>query len=120
MVDKPAGIHVDYDTLQTRWDGVFAIGDNANMPASKAGVESLGDTLRLEYPLGLFRMAGATTEIPTAAGGFDPADGIPYEYFVDKTGFARPIHRRPENMAVPAWVLPSANNSSIYREGRLV
>jgi sulfide:quinone oxidoreductase len=38
MVDKPAGIDVDYDTLQTAWDGVFAIGDNANMPASKAGV----------------------------------------------------------------------------------
>jgi sulfide:quinone oxidoreductase len=38
MVDKPAGIDVDYDTLQTPWDGVFAIGDNANMPASKAGV----------------------------------------------------------------------------------
>lgn len=38
MVDTPAGIDVDYDTLQTRWDGVFAIGDNANMPASKAGV----------------------------------------------------------------------------------
>lgn len=38
LVDKAAGIDVDYDTLQTRWDGVFAIGDNANMPASKAGV----------------------------------------------------------------------------------
>jgi sulfide:quinone oxidoreductase len=38
MVDKPAGIDADYDTLQTPWDGVFAIGDNANMPASKAGV----------------------------------------------------------------------------------
>ncbi len=38
MVATPAGIDVDYDTLQTAWDGVFAIGDNANMPASKAGV----------------------------------------------------------------------------------
>ena len=38
MVATPAGIDVDYDTLQTPWDGVFAIGDNANMPASKAGV----------------------------------------------------------------------------------
>jgi sulfide:quinone oxidoreductase len=38
MVENAAGIDVDYDTLQTAWDGVFAIGDNANMPASKAGV----------------------------------------------------------------------------------
>jgi sulfide:quinone oxidoreductase len=38
MVENPAGIEVDYDTLQTQWDGVFAIGDNANIPASKAGV----------------------------------------------------------------------------------
>jgi sulfide:quinone oxidoreductase len=35
---EPAGITVDYDTLATKWDGVYAIGDNANMPASKAGV----------------------------------------------------------------------------------
>ena len=28
---------VDYDTLQTKWDNVYAIGDCADMPASKAG-----------------------------------------------------------------------------------
>jgi sulfide:quinone oxidoreductase len=38
LVATAAGIDVDSDTLQTSWDGVFAIGDNANMPASKAGV----------------------------------------------------------------------------------
>jgi len=38
LVDKPAGIDVDYDYLETQWDGVYAIGDNANLPASKAGV----------------------------------------------------------------------------------
>jgi sulfide:quinone oxidoreductase len=38
MVDSPAGIEVEYDTLATRWDGVHAVGDNANLPASKAGV----------------------------------------------------------------------------------
>jgi sulfide:quinone oxidoreductase len=39
MVDSPMGITVtDPDYLTTRWEGVYAIGDNANMPASKAGV----------------------------------------------------------------------------------
>lgn len=38
LADSPAGIKVDYDTLATRWDNVYAIGDCADMPASKAGV----------------------------------------------------------------------------------
>jgi sulfide:quinone oxidoreductase len=39
MVDGPVGIAItDPDRLETRWEGVYAIGDNANMPASKAGV----------------------------------------------------------------------------------
>lgn len=38
MVDSLAGIRVDYDTLETRWPNVYAIGDCADMPASKAGV----------------------------------------------------------------------------------
>ncbi len=32
------GVEVDVDTLATRWENVYAIGDAANMPASKAGV----------------------------------------------------------------------------------
>ena len=38
MADSLAGVRVDYDTLATRWDNVYAIGDCADMPASKAGV----------------------------------------------------------------------------------
>ena len=38
MADSLAGIRVDYDTLETRWDNVYAIGDCADVPASKAGV----------------------------------------------------------------------------------
>jgi sulfide:quinone oxidoreductase len=39
LVESAAGIRVtDPDLLQTAWDGVYAIGDNADMPASKAGV----------------------------------------------------------------------------------
>ncbi len=32
------GISVDVDTLQTRWEDVWAIGDAVDFPASKAGV----------------------------------------------------------------------------------
>ena len=65
-----------------------------------------GDTLRLEYPLGLYRMAGATTAIPDAKDPkFDPADGIAFDYFADrKTGFARammPLAERPEGVV---WI----------------
>lgn len=38
LADTPAGIRVEYDTLVTRWENVYAIGDCADMPASKAGV----------------------------------------------------------------------------------
>ena len=64
-----------------------------------------GDTLRMEYPLGLFRMAGATLPMndPDDPQN-DPAHGLPYQYFVDQTGFARnmiPIPDRPEGVV---WV----------------
>jgi hypothetical protein len=58
-----------------------------------------GDTLKMDYPLGLFRVAGATSPI---SNGTDPANGIAYDYFVDeKTGFARammPLEERPEGV----------------------
>lgn len=37
LAEAETGIRVDYDTLQTKWENVFAIGDCADMPASKAG-----------------------------------------------------------------------------------
>jgi sulfide:quinone oxidoreductase len=37
LADTENGIRVDYDTLRTKWDNVYAIGDCADMPASKAG-----------------------------------------------------------------------------------
>jgi hypothetical protein len=65
-----------------------------------------GDTLRMEYPLGLFRMAGATTAVPDPNDpASDPAGGIAFDYFVDpKTGFVRammPLSQRPEGVV---WV----------------
>jgi len=65
-----------------------------------------GDTLRLEHPLGLLRMAGATVDLATLqAPGFDLENGLPYDYFVDRrSGFARamiPLADRPEGVV---WV----------------
>ena len=51
-----------------------------------------GDTARMSYPLGLFRVAGAKTPFP--AGKFDPARDIAFDYFVDKTGFAPELASR--------------------------
>ncbi len=65
-----------------------------------------GDTNRMDYPLGLFRTAGATTPVPDPKNPkSDPANGIAYDYFTDpKTGFARammPLAERPEGVV---WV----------------
>ena len=51
-----------------------------------------GDTTRLGGPLGHFWMAGATSKLPSR-GGLDPALGINLNYFVDETGFSRPMCR---------------------------
>jgi sulfide:quinone oxidoreductase len=37
LAETEAGIRVDYETMQTKWDNVYAIGDCADMPASKSG-----------------------------------------------------------------------------------
>ena len=54
-----------------------------------------GDTNRASYPLGHFATAGAFSDLP-GKGGFDPALGVDLEYFVDETGFSRPICRLKE------------------------
>ncbi len=51
-----------------------------------------GDTSRMAYPLGHFGMGGATSELP-GDGGLDPSVGINLSYFVDDTGFSRPMCR---------------------------
>ncbi|MGB2862779.1 MAG: hypothetical protein WBC05_05575, partial [Sedimentisphaerales bacterium] len=54
-----------------------------------------GDTNRASYPLGHFATAGAFSDLP-GKGGLDPALGVDLEYFVDETGFSRPICRSKE------------------------
>lgn len=49
-----------------------------------------GDTGRPSYPLGHFAMAGAVSDLP-GHGGLDPAVGVNLEYFVDDSGFSRPL-----------------------------
>lgn len=61
-----------------------------------------GDTLRMDYPLGIFRMAGATTPVPDPKEpGSNPENGINFRYFTDSMGFARnmmPLPVRPEGV----------------------
>ena len=69
-----------------------------------------GDTQRMEYPLGLFRMAGATTPLFDATDPkSDPASGIAFNYFVDaKSGFARAMMPLPERPEGVVWVMALA------------
>lgn len=49
-----------------------------------------GDTERVRYPLGHFRTAGATSELPSH-GGLSPDVGVDLTYFVDDEGFSRGV-----------------------------
>jgi hypothetical protein len=66
-----------------------------------------GDTQRIDYPLGLFRMAGATTPVPDEKT--DVSHGIAFDYFTDpKSQFARamiPYAKKPEGVV---WVFALA------------
>ncbi len=47
-----------------------------------------GDTGKPSYPLGIFAMSGALSDLPER-GGLNPAVGVDLEYFVDENGFSR-------------------------------
>src|SRR6185436_18875501 len=49
-----------------------------------------GDTDRPSYPLGNFGASGATSELP-GRGGLNPSAGVDLTYFVDATGFSKPM-----------------------------
>ncbi len=65
-----------------------------------------GDTLRMEYPLGLYRTAGATAAAPDPNDPkSDPANGIAFDYFTNqKTGFARAMMPLPERPEGVIWI----------------
>ena len=54
-----------------------------------------GDTDRASYPLGNFGASGATSELP-GHGGLDPAAGVDLTYFVDASGFSKPMCPEPK------------------------
>lgn len=53
-----------------------------------------GDTNKPSYPLGHFAVSGATSQLPDQ-GGLDPAVGIDLTYFVDDSGFSKPMCALP-------------------------
>jgi hypothetical protein len=101
------------DTLLLGYPPPLADGPHPGKVAGQDSVQSAlyrgkaywfwGDTNRMEYPLGLYRTAGATTPIPKPTD--DLTAGFAYDYFTDaKTGFARammPLRERPEGVV---WV----------------
>ena len=61
-----------------------------------------GDTNQLQYPLGLFRTAGAVSAFPNH-GGLNPSDGINLKYFTGDNGFARAMVDVPSPEGV-VWI----------------
>jgi hypothetical protein len=61
-----------------------------------------GDTNRMSYPLGLYRVSGARTAVPPADA--DLAAGIAFDYFVDGAGFARAMMPLPERPDGVIWL----------------
>ncbi|BDI32055.1 hypothetical protein CCAX7_41060 [Capsulimonas corticalis] len=61
-----------------------------------------GDTNKPSYPLGQFDTSGATSLAP-GAGGLDPSRGVDLTYWVDPSGFSRPMAPPPHNGG-PVWV----------------
>ena len=62
-----------------------------------------GDTARASYPLGHFRMSGATSELP-GKGGLDPSVGVDLTYFAGKDGFSRPMAPMPDLKGGMIWI----------------
>jgi hypothetical protein len=60
-----------------------------------------GDTCRPAYPLGNFKMTGATSELPDK-GGLEPEKGVDLNYFVGESGFAKSM--APLESPGPVWV----------------
>lgn len=61
-----------------------------------------GDTNRLAHPLGLFRTAGATSQLPDR-GGLNPSEGINLNYFLNDDGFVRAMVDVPNKEGL-VWI----------------
>lgn len=100
------------DTLLLGHRPPFADATNLGLVAGQDSVQAVqykdaiywfwGDTSRMSYPLGLFRTAGAKTAVPSARS--DLSLGIAFDYFVDRTGFARAMMPLPERPEGVIWI----------------
>lgn len=70
-----------------------------------------GDTGRPAYPLGNFKVSGATSELP-GQGGLDPGVGVDLSYWVDAGGFSREMAPVPGPGAVWLGGLQTAPDQS--------
>ncbi|WP_223285096.1 hypothetical protein [Paenibacillus sp. PL91] len=62
-----------------------------------------GDTDRVAYPLGNFRVTGATSELP-GKGGLDPDIGVDFDYFTKEDGFVKSLVPPLPDGAGIAWI----------------
>jgi len=62
-----------------------------------------GDTDRVAYPLGNFRVTGATSKLP-GQGGLDPDTGVDFNYFKQSDGFVKSLVPQLPDGAGIAWV----------------
>jgi len=74
-----------------------------------------GDTNKASHPLGHFGTAGATS-LPPERGGLDPSAGVDLEYFVDQSGFSRPMLAFPgPGMKWLYWITTLPDENGIER-----
>jgi hypothetical protein len=82
-----------------------------------------GDTSRPHHPIGgSFHMTGATTPLP-GPETWDPESGIPWEYFVDHQGIAKPVAVMPHEG--PTWLtaltaIPESDSQADLKQETLV
>ena len=88
------GIRVDYDTLETKWENVYAIGDCTDMPTSKSGgvAHQGADTLAHDL-IAKIRKQGepSPVELNTICSRSNLTKQQPIELFIRKAG--RPMDR---------------------------
>ena len=73
---------------------------------------SWGDTICADFPLGVFKGTGGTSDFPEN-GGLDPDVGVCYHYFRDAKGRVRPMVDLDEKI-----VWPMAPRLALDREGK--
>ncbi len=76
-----------------------------------------GDTVLAHYPLGLFQMIGATTELKPLAS-FEPPVRLRYDYFRNETDRVRNVAEMPGDG--PTWLGGYASLPDITGKSRLV